>query len=211
MQDVFEPMNNFQGEVFEPMNFSGEVFEPMNFDGEVFEPMSNFNKAKRQERRATRVAKRQAKRGGSNEQASSSNESISAESKPEPTAKKGFNVDTLKSIVGLATDTISTVSPLFQKTDFQKNLKTACGSSGQVAGVGKVKASYMECAKRFMEKQGIDNSDIDKWAKEQENQGAGTQSAPTGMSTGAKIGIAVTGLVVVGLIGFLIFKGGKKK
>jgi len=197
MQNVFEPMNNFDG----------EVFEPMNFDGEVFEPMSNFNKAKRQERRA----KRQAEKSGSNEQASSSNESINTESKPEPIAKKGFNVDTLKSIVGLATDTASTLSPIFQKTDFQKNLKTACGSSGQIAGVGKVKASYMECAKRFMEKQGIDNSDINKWADSQNNQGAGTESAPTGMSTGAKIGIAVGGLVVVGLIGFLIFKGGKKK
>lgn len=188
MQDVFEPMNNFDG----------EVFEPMNFDGEVFEPMSNF-----------RGRRKKNKKEGSTQDSSS--ESTSGESTPEPKAKKGFNLDTLKSVVGLATDTASTLAPVFSKTDFQKNLKTACGSSGQIAGVGKVKASYMECAKNFMQKQGVDNSDIDKWSKEQENQGAGAENAPTGMSTGAKIGIAIGGLVVVGLIGFLIFKGGKKK
>lgn len=205
MQDVFEPMANFTSDVFEPMNnFSGEVFEPMNFDGEVFEPMSNFKSKRRQERQARRQDRRNAKGNSSD---SSTSESDSTESTP----KKGFNLDTLKSVVGLATDTASTLAPLMQKTDFQKNLKAACGSSGQVAGVGKVKASYMECAKKFMEKQGIDNSDINKWADSQDKQGASTENAPTGMSTGAKIGIAVGGLVVVGLIGFLIFKGGKKK
>ena len=115
-------------------------------------------------------------------------------------------------VVKNATDTITTLAPVMQKPEFQKNLEATCGKSGVILGIGKPRPSYLTCAKNFMEKQGVSNTQFDEWKNTLNTDDANTSNSPstTGMSLGAKIGITAGILAVVGVAVFFIVKGGKK-
>ena len=194
MQDVFEPTANFGGEVFEPTaNFGGEVFEPMNFEGDY----SNFlfNKKKTTETKPTAETKPK--------------ETVKPKEpkKPRDWSKIGAGIG---NAIKLGVDTYTQIAPSIQKPEFQRNLEATCGKSGTFLGIGKPRASYLECAKNFMEKQGVSNAQFDQW-KESLDSDTGASTPPqTGMSLGAKIGITAGILAVVGVAVFFIVKGGKK-
>lgn len=182
MQDVFEPTANFGGEVFEPMNFDGDY---SNFI---------FNKKKK----ATNVST----------ESNPKKEEIKKEPKqPRDWSKIGANVG---NIIKTATDTVTQLAPVMQKPEFQKNLEATCGKSGQILGIGKPRQSYLDCAKNFMEKQGVTNAQFDKWKENLDVDTGGITPPQTGMSLGAKIGIGAGILAVVGVAVFFILKGGKK-
>jgi hypothetical protein len=199
MQDVFEPTANFGGEVFEPTaNFGGEVFEPMNFDGD-YSDFGLFSK-KTPEQLASDKIKADAK---AKEKADAK-----ANKKPIDWSKVGTNFG---NIVKTATDTITQIAPVMQKPEFQKNLEATCGKSGVVLGIGKPRQSYLDCAKNFMEKQGVSNTQFDQWKDNLNTDNTNASNSPsTGMSLGVKIGITAGILAVVGVAVFFIVKGGKK-
>jgi len=198
MQDVFEPTANFGGEVFEPTaNFGGDVFEPMNFDGDY----SNFGLLKKKTPEQLALEKKKA------DEKAKEKADKKANRKPLDLEKIGAGIG---NVVKTATDTITQLAPVMQKPEFQKNLEATCGKSGQFFGIGKPRASYLECAKNFMEKQGVTNAQFDQW-KENLDSDTGANTPPkAGMSLGAKIGITAGILAVVGVAVFFIVKGGKK-
>ena len=195
----FEGNDNFDGEVFEPMNFDGEVFEPMNFDGDY----SNFGFFKK------KTPEQLAKDKADSDAKAKERAEIKANKKPTDWSKVGTNFG---NIVKVATDTITTLAPVMQKPEFQKNLEATCGKSGVILGIGKPRPSYLTCAKNFMEKQGVSNTQFDEWKNTLNTDDANTSNSPstTGMSLGAKIGITAGILAVVGVAVFFIVKGGKK-
>jgi hypothetical protein len=181
MQDAFEPMANFGGEVFEPT---------ANFDGDY----SLFSKKtpeqlalekKKEEEKAKLKADKKANR------------------KPLDLEKIGAG---LGSIVKTATDTITQLAPVMQKPEFQKNLEATCGKKGTFLGLGKPRQSYLDCAKNFMEKQGVTNAQFDQWKESLDSDTGATTPPKTGMSLGAKIGITAGVLAVVGVAVFFIVK-----
>ena len=185
MQDVFEPTANFGGEVFEPMNFEGDY--------------SNFGLFNKKKTATT-----------------STETKPTADAKPKTPKTPKTPTDWSKVGAGLSgllkvtTDTLTTLAPIMQKPEFQKNLESVCGKSGVVLGIGKPRQSYLDCAERYMKAQGVNNTQFDEWKNNlnQDNNDPNTQS--TGMSMGAKIGITAGILAVVGVAVFFIVKGGKK-
>jgi len=194
MQDVFEPTANFGGEVFEPTaNFGGEVFEPMNFEGDY----SNFGLFSKKKTPTT-----------STETTPTAPVTPKEPKKPLDLNKIGAN---LGSAIKFGVDTYNQIAPAIQKPEFQKNLEATCGKSGVVLGIGKPRQSYLDCAKNFMEKQGVSNTQFDQWKDTLNTDNTDKSSAPSaGMSLGAKIGIGAGILAVVGVAVFFILKGGKK-
>ena len=199
MQDVFEPTANFGGEVFEPTaNFGGDVFEPMNFDGDY----SDFGLFTKKTPEQLALDKKKA------DEKAKEKADAKANKKPFDVNKFGTN---LGNVLKVATDTFTQIAPAIQKPEFQKNLEATCGKSGQVLGIGKPRASYLECAKNFMEKQGVSNAQFDTWKDNLNTDDTDKSSTPSaGMSLGAKIGITAGILAVVGVAVFFIVKGGKK-
>ena len=187
MQDVFEPT----------ANFGGEVFEPMNFDGDY----SNFNlfSKKTPEQLASDKIKADAK---AKEKADAK-----ATKKPTDWSKVGAGVT---SGIKTFTDTLTSLAPIMQKPEFQKNLESVCGKSGTVLGIGKPRQSYLDCAERYMKTQGVSNTQFDQWQNSLNQDNTGSNTPSTGMSMGAKIGITASILAVVGVAVYFIVKGGKK-
>ena len=184
----FEGHNNFEGEVFEPMNFDGDYSDFGLFKKKTPEELAKDkadSDAKAKERADARANK-----------------------KPTDWGKVGTNFG---NIVKVATDTITTLAPVMQKPEFQKNLEATCGKSGVVLGIGKPRQSYLTCAKNFMEKQGVSNTQFDQWKDTLNTDDSNNSNSPSkGMSLGAKIGITAGILAVVGVAVFFIVKGGKK-
>lgn len=198
MENVFEPMENFDGEVFEPMaNFNGEVFEPMaNFDDD-YANFGLFNRKKKDATTSTQSSPIDPNAG----------KTVSTEPKKE---KKPFDWAKLGGVLKQGTDTLTSLAPIFSKPEFQRNLEAVCGTSGQVLGIGKPRQSYLTCAENFMKQQGVSNQQYQQWQNNLNNDTT-PQSAPQGgLSMGAKIGIGVGALAVVGLVVFLVV-GGKGK
>ena len=204
MQDVFEPMN-FAGEVFEPTaNFGGEVFEPMNFDGEY----SNFGILKKKTPEQLAVEKKQ-KEDKAKAKEKSDKAKADAKANKKPTDWSGL-LDKGTSLIKTATDTVTQLAPAFQKPEFQKNLEAYCGKKGTVLGLGKPRQSYLDCAKDFMSKQGVSNTQFEEWKDNLDKDNGGSDDKSTGMSLGAKIGITAGVLAVIGVGVYFILKGGKK-
>jgi len=189
MKDVFEPMANFGGEVFEPMNFDGGY---SNFG--LFTKKTPEELAKE---KADKDAKDKAKADAK------------ASKTPIDWSKIGAGAI---NVVKTATDTITTLAPVMQKPEFQKNLESTCGKSGVILGIGKPRQSYLDCAKNFMEKQGVNNTQFDQWKDNlnTDNPNTSPEETKKGMSLGAKIGITAGVLAVVGVTVFLIIKTLKK-
>ena len=188
MQDVFEPTANFGGEVFEPMNFEGDYSNFGLFSKKTPEQLAS-DKVKADEKAKSKA-------------------DAKANRKPLDLNKIGANIG---SAIKFGVDTYTQIAPAIQKPEFQKNLEATCGKSGVVLGIGKPRQSYLDCAKNFMEKQGVSNSQFDQWQNSLNNDNASGSTPPsTGMSLGAKIGITAGILAVVGVAVFFILKGGKK-
>ena len=201
MENVFEPMANFDGEVFEPMaNFNGEVFEPMaNFDDEY----ANFGLFNRKKKEATTSTQ-------SSPVDPNAGKPVAPVVEPKK-ERKPIDWGKIGTAIKTGADTLSTLAPIFSKPEFQRNLEAYCGSSGQVFGIGKPRQSYLTCAENYMKMQGVNNQQFQQWQSNLSNDNANTSSAPTGgLSMGAKIGIGVGALAVVGLVVFLVV-GGKGK
>ena len=199
MQDVFEPTANFGGEVFEPTaNFGGDVFEPMNFDGDY----SDFGLFTKKTPEQLALDKKKA------DEKAKEKADAKANKTPFDINKFGTN---LGNIIKVGADTITQLAPVMQKPEFQKNLEATCGKSGVVLGIGKPRQSYLDCAKNFMEKQGVSNTQFDQWKDNLNTDNTNASNSPsTRMSLGAKIGITAGILAVVGVAVFFIVKGGKK-
>jgi len=203
MENVFEPMANFDGEVFEPMaNFDAEVFEPMaNFDDE-YANFGLFNRKKKQATTSTQSSPVDPNAG----------KPVAPVVEPKK-ERKPVDWGKIGTAIKTGADTLSTLAPVFSKPEFQRNLEAVCGSSGQVFGIGKPRQSYLTCAENYMKTQGVNNQQFQQWQSNLSNDNANTSSAPTGgLSMGAKIGIGVGALAVVGLVVFLVVGGrGKGK
>jgi hypothetical protein len=193
MENVFEPMENFDGEVFEPM---------ANFDDDY----SNFGLGwfKKKDKSTTTTSTQSSPVDPNAGKPVAPVVEPKKERKPVDWGKIGTAIKT-------GADTLSTLAPVFSKPEFQRNLEAVCGSSGQVFGIGKPRQSYLTCAENYMKTQGVNNQQFQQWQSNLSNDNANTSSAPTGgLSMGAKIGIGVGALAVVGLVVFLVV-GGKGK
>ena len=224
MENVFEPMENFIDEVFEPVNNdANDYFDPINFSGEEYSNFDLFNcgcrtryalnKEKRDEcLKQCEVEKAQKKALKSDE-----NLKILDKNKgsnlTQPKEKKPFD---LAGVIKTGAEAYTQLAPFMQRTDFQRNLEAVCGKSGTFLGIGKPRQSYLTCAENFMKSQGVSNQQFDQWKNTLDTSGndtgvTGREEPKKGLSLGAKIGIGVGVLAVVGLIVYIATssKGGK--
>lgn len=111
-------------------------------------------------------------------------------------AKKGINPDVLKA----GTDILGQLgTALIGRQRTYTDVEQKCGKKP----IGKKKlAEWNKCAS---------SADISPAGAPIPTSGGGGDVARQGLSKGAKIGIAVGGLVVVGLVIFLVVKSGKSK
>lgn len=224
MENVFEPMENFIDEVFEPVNNdTNDYFDPINFDGEEYSNFDlfncgcrtryAFNKEKREEcLKQCEVEKAQKKALKSDE-----NLKILDKNKgsnlTQPKEKTPFDI---VGAIKTGADAYTQLAPFMQRTDFQRNLEAVCGKSGTILGIGKPRQSYLTCAENFMKSQGVSNQQFDQWKTTLDNTGndkgvTDGEEPKKGLSLGAKIGIGVGVLAVVGVLVYFITssKGGK--
>jgi hypothetical protein len=224
MENVFEPMENFIDEVFEPVNNdTNDYFDPINFDGEEYSNFDffncgcrtryAFNKLKREEcLKQCEIEKAQKKALKSDE-----NLKILDKNKgsnlTQPKEKTPFD---LVGVIKTGAEAYTQLAPFMQRTDFQRNLEAVCGKSGTILGIGKPRQSYLTCAENFMKSQGVSNQQFDQWKTTLDTTGndtgvTGGEEPKKGLSLGAKIGIGVGVLAVVGVLVYFITssKGGK--
>jgi hypothetical protein len=224
MENVFEPMENFVDEVFEPVNNdTNDYFDPINFSGEEYSNFDlfncgcrtryAFNKEKREEcLKQCEVEKAQKKALKSDE-----NLKILDKNKgsnlTQPKEKTPFDI---VGAIKTGADAYTQLAPFMQRTDFQRNLEAVCGKSGTILGIGKPRQSYLTCAENFMKSQGVSNQQFDQWKTTLDTTGndtgvTGGEEPKKGLSLGAKIGIGVGVLAVVGVLVYFITssKGGK--
>lgn len=224
MENVFEPMENFIDEVFEPVNNdTNDYFDPINFDGEEYSNFDlfncgcrtryAFNKLKREEcLKQCEIEKAQKKALKSDASLKSEDKKNKGSNLTQPTNKTPFD---LAGVIKTGAEAYTQLAPFMQKTDFQRNLEAVCGKSGTVLGIGKPRQSYLTCAENFMKSQGVSNQQFDQWKTTldtSDNTGVvGGEEPKKGLSLGAKIGIGVGVLAVVGVLVYFITssKGGK--
>jgi hypothetical protein len=225
MENVFEPMENFIDEVFEPVNNdTNDYFDPINFDGEEYSNFDlfncgcrtryAFNKEKRDEcLKQCEVEKAQKKALKSDKTLKSEDKKNQGSSLTQPKTKTPIDI---VGIIKTGTEAYTQLAPFMQRTDFQRNLEAVCGKSGTILGIGKPRQSYLTCAENFMKSQGVSNQQFDQWKNTLDTSGdnrvsSGDEEPKKGLSLGAKIGIGVGVLAVVGLIVYIATssKGGK--
>ena len=225
MENVFEPMENFIDEVFEPVNNdTNDYFDPINFDGEEYSNFDlfncgcrtryAFNKLKREEcLKQCEIEKAQKKALKSDASLKSEDKKNKASNLTQPTNKTPFD---LVGVIKTGAEAYTQLAPFMQRTDFQRNLEAVCGKSGTILGIGKPRQSYLTCAENFMKSQGVSNQQFDQWKTTLDTTGndtgvTGGEEPKKGLSLGAKIGIGVGVLAVVGVLVYFITssKGGK--
>ena len=225
MENVFEPMENFVDEVFEPINNdTNDYFDPINFNGEEYSNFDlfncgcrakyPFNELKRKECiKLCDVEKAQKKALASDESLKNEDKKNQGSTLTQPTTKTPFD---LVGVIKTGAEAYTQLAPFMQRTDFQRNLEAVCGKSGTFLGIGKPRQSYLTCAENFMKSQGVSNQQFDQWKTTLDNTGddkgiTDEEEQKKGLSLGAKIGIGVGVLAVVGVIVYFITssKGGK--
>jgi hypothetical protein len=172
------------------------------------------NKLKREEcLKQCEIEKAQKKALKSDASLKSEDKKDKASNLTQPTNKTPFD---LVGVIKTGAEAYTQLAPFMQRTDFQRNLEAVCGKSGTILGIGKPRQSYLTCAENFMKSQGVSNQQFDQWKTTLDNTGNDTgvtdeEEPKKGLSLGAKIGIGVGVLAVVGVLVYFITssKGGK--
>jgi hypothetical protein len=213
VDEVFEPINNDTNDYFDPINFSGEEYSNFDLFNCGCRTRYAFNKEKREEcLKQCEVEKAQKKALKSDE-----NLKILDKNKgsnlTQPKEKTPFDI---VGAIKTGAEAYTQLAPFMQRTDFQRNLEAVCGKSGTILGIGKPRQSYLTCAENFMKSQGVSNQQFDQWKTTLDTTGndtgvTGGEEPKKGLSLGAKIGIGVGVLAVVGVLVYFITssKGGK--
>ena len=222
MENVFEPMENFVDEVFEPVNNdTNDYFDPIYFSGEEYSNFDlfncgcrtryMFNKEKREECLKQCEVEKLQKKALKSDKTLKSGDKENKSSLTQPRTP----ID-LVGVIKTGAEAYTQLAPFMQRTDFQRNLEAVCGKSGTFLGIGKPRQSYLTCAENFMKSQGVSNQQFDQWKTTLDTTGdntgdTGGDEPKKGLSLGAKIGIGVGVLAVVGVLVYFIAssKGGK--
>ena len=222
MENVFEPMENFVDEVFEPVNNdTNDYFDPIYFSGEEYSNFDlfncgcrtkyMFNKEKREECLKQCEVEKAQKKALKSDKSLKSGDKENKSSLTQPRTP----ID-IVGVIKTGAEAYTQLAPFMQRTDFQRNLEAVCGKSGTFLGIGKPRQSYLTCAENFMKSQGVSNQQFDQWKNTLDTTGdntgdTGGDEPKKGLSLGAKIGIGVGVLAVVGVLVYFIAssKGGK--